>query len=119
VASINDVPRDFEQLMKQINRRLISLERRRNGDGVLTLDGDCVFGGGSGGDTSYYGGGTNYPDGTFPPSGWVPGDVGGGGGGSYTAGANIDIVSSTIHFEVVFSEPSSPRVGQLWFDDSA
>jgi hypothetical protein len=105
VASINDVPRDFEQLMKQINRRLITLERRRNGDGVLTLDGDCIFGGGAGGDTSYYGGSVNYPDNP--------------GGDPYTSGANIDIVGHVVNFEVVFSEPGSPRVGMLWFDSSA
>jgi hypothetical protein len=118
MASMNDQSSTMEDLLKQMNKRLITLERRRNGDGIA-IDGACFNGGGSGGDTSYYGGGTDYPDGSFPPGSWVPGDVGGGGGGSYTAGANIDIDSSTIHFEVVFTEPLTPRVGQLWFDDSA
>jgi hypothetical protein len=105
----------MEDLLKQMNKRLITLERRRNGDGVA-IDGACFNGGGSGGDTSYYGGGTNYPDGSYPPGGWADG---GGGGTTYTAGANIDIESTTIHFEVVFVEPTTPRVGQLWFDASA
>jgi hypothetical protein len=115
MASMNDQTSTMEDLLKQMNKRLITLERRRNGDGVA-IDGNCVNGGGSGGDTSYYGGGTNYPTGSYPPGGWAGG---GGGGGTYTAGANIAIASSTIHFEVVFTEPGSPRIGQLWFDDTA
>jgi hypothetical protein len=106
MASVNDQASTMEDLLKQMNKRIISLERRRSGDGVA-IDGECFNGGGSGGDTSYYGGGTG------------PLGGGGGGGGSYTAGANIAIVSSTIHFEVVFTEPGTPRIGQLWFDETA
>jgi hypothetical protein len=28
-------------------------------------------------------------------------------------------VGHVVNFEVVFSEPGSPRVGMLWFDSSA
>jgi hypothetical protein len=113
MASMNDQSSTMEDLLKQMNKRLITLERRRNGDGVA-IDGNCVNGGGSGGDTSYYGGGTDYPGGSFPPGGWDS-----SGGTTYTAGANIAISGTTIHFEVVFTEPGSPRIGQLWFDDTA
>jgi hypothetical protein len=85
----------FDSLLQRLNRRLDNVE---TGVGITPI-GDTGYGGGG------YGGG-GYGGGS-------------GGGGSYTAGANIDIDSSTIHFEVVFTEPGSPRIGQLWFDDTA
>jgi len=99
------------QLLQDFERRVTSLERRRNSDGVVNpLTGECGSGGGSGGDTSYYGGGTDYPYGEFPTDSWNTG----GGGGAYTEGANIDIEGSVIHFAVDMTEPTSPRVGQVW-----
>jgi hypothetical protein len=120
MASMNDQSSTMEDLLKQMNKRLITLERRRNGDGIA-IDGACFNGGGSGGDTSYYGGGTDYPDGTYPPGSWVPGDVGGGGGGgTYTAGPNIDIDSNVIRVSVPFVEPtgSAAPPGIFWFDET-
>lgn len=131
MASVNDVPRDLNEALRLINRRLISIERRRPGDGV-NIDGQCTFGGGSGGDGSYYNGGTDFPNPTFPDSSYPPylndwlndwmndnPGWGSGGGGAYSAGANIAIEGSVINFEVVFTEPVTPRIGQLWFDMGA
>lgn len=162
MATNSEVPRDFNEYLTWLNRRVITLERRRPGDGV-NIDGQCEFGGGAGGDGGYYGGGTDYPDPTYPDSTYPPyfddwlndyindnpdwfqdwandnpdwlndflndnpnwlddylSDNPGAVGGALTAGANIAIESpATIHFEVVFTEPVSPRIGQLWFDDTA
>lgn len=128
MATVSDQPQSMEELLRQMGRRLTQLERRRPGDGI-NVDGTCENGGGVGGDTSYYGGNTSgdfpnpdFPDSSYPPylddwmNDWFNDHP---GSGNYTAGANIDIDGSTIHFEVVFTEPGSPRIGQLWFDDTA
>lgn len=96
-SGLNDAPTSMADLLKSMQKQLTDLQRRRLGDGV-NIDGQCEYGGGTGGDTSYYGGGT--------------GDI--GGGSTYTEGANIDIVDHVIHFAVDMSEPVSPRVGQVW-----
>lgn len=106
MASSSETPTTMDQLLRKMQRDIIALQRRRPGDGV-NIDGQCEFGGGSGGDTSYYGGGTNYPDGSFPDTGWASDGV-------YTEGANIDIEGNVIHFAVDMSEPGSPRTGQVW-----
>lgn len=131
MASASEVPRDLNEALRLLNRRLTTVERRRPGDGV-NIDGQCEFGGGAGGDGGYYQGGTDFPNTDFPDSSypdylndWLDDwfddhpDMGGGGGGSLTAGANIAIETDTVHFEVVFTEPGSPRIGQLWFDAGA
>lgn len=130
MASTSDQPTTMEQLLRKLQRDVTMLQRRRIGDGV-NIDGQCEYGGGAGGDGGYYGGGTDFPNPDFPDSSyppylddwlndWFTDNPGSGGGGTtYTGGANIDVDGSVIHFEVVFEEPVTPRIGMFWFDETA
>lgn len=115
-----EVPQNATQLFRQIEKRITTLERRRVGAGGILDTGDCGFIGVPGGDGADFSGtDSSYPD-SFNDwmDDWIadhPGSIGG-----VTAGANIAIEGGNeVNFEVVFSEPVSPRIGMLWFDTSA